>query len=357
MTTVRPRKVRRSLVRNMDAGGLVQSFLVAAIASLLGLRFYLWVMKYPQVGGDGLHIAHMLWGGLGMLVAIILMFVFLGKRIQQVAAIVGGLGFGIFIDELGKFITSDNNYFFRPTIAIIYIIFMALFLAYRTVERRITLTPEGYLVNALEMLREAALHDLDREERDRALEYLKKADRSNPLVGALEEMLERADLAPERTTGLAVRAARGLRARYYRLVGMRWFDEILIVALVAVAILDIGSLVHIIAADPRFSDENLSLSFTDWGDTVATVAASGMVIFGAIRLRTSRLTAYQWFKRAVLVAIFFSQFFSFYARQLAAISGLAIDILLLAAIEYMIAQEQSVTDEPVAAGVMAPAGD
>ena len=357
MTATRPRAVRRSLVRNMDAGGLVQNFLVAAVASLLGLRFYLWVMNYPQVGGSGLHIAHMLWGGLGMLVAIILMLVFLGKRMQQIASIVGGLGFGVFIDELGKFITSDNNYFFRPTIAIIYIIFMALFLAYRTVERRIALTPEGYLVNALEMLRGAALHDLDREERDRALEYLKKADQSNPLVGALEEMLERADLAPERATGLAVRAARGLRARYYRLVGMRWFDELLIVALVAVAILDIGVLVHMIADDPHFSNENFSMSFVDWGDTVSTVAASVMVIVGAVRLRSSRLAAYHWFKRAVLIAIFFSQFFSFYARQLAAISGLALDILLLAAIEYMIAQEQSVTEEPVVAGVMAPAGD
>ena len=38
-----------------------------------------------------------------------------GQTRQALAAIVGGAGFGTFIDELGKFITSDNDYFFRPT--------------------------------------------------------------------------------------------------------------------------------------------------------------------------------------------------------------------------------------------------
>jgi hypothetical protein len=45
--------------------------------------------------------------------------------VRRAAAIVGGVGF--FIDELGKFITEDNNYFYNPAAALIYLIFIGLF--------------------------------------------------------------------------------------------------------------------------------------------------------------------------------------------------------------------------------------
>ena len=65
----------------------------------------------------------MLWGGLFMLLAMLLLFTMLGRASQRFAAILGGVGFGTFIDELGKFITSDNDYHYQPTIGLIYIVF------------------------------------------------------------------------------------------------------------------------------------------------------------------------------------------------------------------------------------------
>ncbi|HEX2171607.1 MAG TPA: hypothetical protein VHL09_04095 [Dehalococcoidia bacterium] len=74
----------------------------------------------------GLHIAQMLWGGLLVQLALHLIFIFLARWTLLVAAILGGVGFGTFIDELGKFSTSDNNYFFRPPFALIDVIFVGI---------------------------------------------------------------------------------------------------------------------------------------------------------------------------------------------------------------------------------------
>jgi hypothetical protein len=74
---------------------------------------------------------------------------------------VGGVGFGFFIDELGKFITSDNNYFFQPAAALIYLIFIGLFLVSRALQRRRGLSPREKLSNAIDFIGEAARHDFD----------------------------------------------------------------------------------------------------------------------------------------------------------------------------------------------------
>jgi hypothetical protein len=114
---------------NLDFSNLFEVFLVSAVSSLLIIRAYLELTNYPTVGSGNFHIAHMLWGGLLMTIAILMLLAFLNKHIKHSAAIIGGVGFGTFIDELGKFITSDNNYFYEPTVALLYVIFMLMFFA------------------------------------------------------------------------------------------------------------------------------------------------------------------------------------------------------------------------------------
>ena len=220
-------------IRNVDAGDLLETFLVCGVASILGIRVYLELTGYPQVGGGGLHIAHMLWGGLSMLIAIVLLIAFLGKGVVRFAAVLGGLGFGIFIDELGKFITSDNNYLFKPTFALIYILFVIMFLSFRAIEKRKTLTEEEALVNAVDILKEAVRNDLDDKEKEQALHLLQQSDQSNPIVGALENLLLQAKPLPNKRPSLPVRLARWAHRLYYRIVAYSWFAAVLVAIFVA----------------------------------------------------------------------------------------------------------------------------
>ena len=151
--------------RNVRARDNLDLFVLSAASSLLLVRFYLYLAGYPQIGSGGLHIAHMLWGGVLMLTALAINATFLGARALRVAAIVGGAGFGIFIDELGKFITRDNNYFYQPTVGIIYAIFVILYLTFNFLSRKQVLTSREYQLNALAQLEEAVVHDMDPTER------------------------------------------------------------------------------------------------------------------------------------------------------------------------------------------------
>ena len=327
-------------VRNVDAGDLLESFLVYGVASIIGIRVYLELTGYPQVGGGGLHIAHMLWGGLLMLIALVLLLAFLGKGVVGLAAVLGGLGFGIFIDELGKFITSDNNYLFKPTFALIYIIFMTLFLAFRAIERRTTLSSEESLVNAVDLLKEAVRNDLDNREREQALQLLQQSDPSNPIVGALERLLREAKPLPNRQPMLPVRLGRWAHAKYERLVSQRWFPPVLIGIFAVVAILDIAGLASAIASDPDFRSGHPDMGFVDWADMISSFAFGALVVIGIGRLPRSRVQAFTWFKRAILVSIFFSQPFYFYSEQLWAATHVAINLLLLLALNYTLSEEE-----------------
>jgi hypothetical protein len=352
---LRVRQSLRSLrlVRNVDAGALLELFLVYGVAAILGIRIYLELTGYPQVGGDGLHIAHMLWGGLLMLISLVLLIAFLGKSVVRLAAILGGLGFGIFIDELGKFITTDNNYFYRPTFALIYIIFVVLFLVFRMIDRKKTLTQTESLVNALDIVKELVRHDLDSKEKHQALTLLAQSDQRDPVVIALQQTLEGATPAPTTLPNPATRLAQSAHALYLKVIDMPWFARALIVLFAFLAVIDILSVIGTVVSDPHFKPSAPNLSFADWGDLISSGAFAALVVAGIVRLRRSRVLAYQWFRRAMLVSIFLSQVFSFYSEQLVAIVGLVLNLLLLGALNYTISEEEEGADAIPVAGASA----
>jgi membrane-anchored glycerophosphoryl diester phosphodiesterase (GDPDase) len=109
------------IVRNVEFAQLFDTFFISAITTILAVRFYLKVTGYPEIGTSNLHISHLLPGSLLMLASVLVLLAAVNRAARGFAAITAGIGFGLCWDELGKFITKDNDYFFHATPGLIYI--------------------------------------------------------------------------------------------------------------------------------------------------------------------------------------------------------------------------------------------
>ncbi|MGC4192012.1 MAG: hypothetical protein QM589_12745 [Thermomicrobiales bacterium] len=248
-------------VRDLNSSILTEIWLVSAVVAILGIRIYLAATGYPQVGGAKLHVAHMLWGGLGMVIAIGILLIFASDVWKVPAAIVGGAGFGCFIDELGKFITKDNDYFYRPAIALIYAVLVLLFLIARSIDRIDTITPSDHLFYAVQGVEALAIGHLDRERLQATLKHLEDSGSHGPLADSLRDALEHADLIETHGPSRALRIRHALVSCYWRLVSGRWLFRIVIGIIVIQTINGLASLA-LAWHDGSFTVSN-GLSFTE----------------------------------------------------------------------------------------------
>jgi len=113
----------RKPVKREDAEQYLVITLLSFAASVILIRLFLELTGYPQVGNSELHIAHVLWGGLLLFAASLLSLIFANRWVYKVSALLAGVGVGLFIDEVGKFITQSNNYFYPAAAPIIYAFF------------------------------------------------------------------------------------------------------------------------------------------------------------------------------------------------------------------------------------------
>lgn len=346
-------KSRQPFIRNFEAGQYLDWFLVTAVTTVLLIRAYLELTGYPQIGSSTLHIAHMLWGGLGMLIAMIILLSFLGRGPQRLAAVVGGAGFGTFIDEVGKFVTKDNDYFFQPSVAIIYVVFILIYLAVRAIHREGIATSQEYLVNALQELGEVAIGDLDQRERDRALDYLDRCQPGQPLAPQLRQLLRQADLVPEPEKGWLTRLGNRIAQAYRRLSTSSGFARLLILFFVAQLVVKLVYVGMLVFADPAAEHGPLGLvilqidfsqpvqyTFADQARLGTSLLAGVFVALGVVAIRRDRLRGLRMFQRSILVYIFLTQVFIFYQDEWAGLLGMGFNLLVLAALDYMLAQER-----------------
>ena len=339
----------RSAVRSAEPG-LLDTFLIAAVGTVLVIRLFLEATGYPRLGGGELHIAHVLWGGLGMLVAFVLLLGFLSAATRHIAALVGGAGFGAFIDELGKFVTSDNNYFYRPTAAVVYVVFVVLFLVVRQLWRFRHLSPRESLVNAIELTAELIAGDLDEYERARALELLSQADQSEPLVPILRQRFLDARIAGTRVDAV-VRLRRRTSALYRRIVTTTAFRRVLVALFAIEGLALVLTLIAVVAFFGATAlgidvgaDAALELGtggpFAVAVQLVASGVACVLIVRGVFAVRHSRLAAYHSFELAIMVDLLLNQPFAFLDQGFGQAFAVLFDLLLLAILRYLKAEEQ-----------------
>jgi hypothetical protein len=104
--------------------------LIGFALSVIGTRLFLELTGYPRIASGDFHIAHVLWGGLLLYVAALLVLIWRGQEIHWLSSLLTGVGFGLFIDEIGKFITRTNDYFYPLAAPLIYAFFLLSVLVY-----------------------------------------------------------------------------------------------------------------------------------------------------------------------------------------------------------------------------------
>jgi hypothetical protein len=310
--------------RALDAAAYLQAFVLSGVVTVLATRAYLQATGYPQLGGGGLHVAHVLWGGLLMAVGLGVALVFLGGGPRTAGAIIGGVGFGLFIDEVGKFVTTRTDYFYAPAAGIIYGAFALLVVLTQAVRGRTRLTAAERTANALDLVLSGVPGGLtDR----RRVAVLRLVQGTGPTTeGALIRLLDavpRREPPPvrfwQRWAALGRRVAAWLAAR-------RWLVWPVVVYLVAEPVVTVAAVL--------FDEVTGHLDQQrEWGavlgTSIAALITAVLSVRAAFRLRGDRIGAFRLFKLALLVDLLFGQIFNFTVNQFGAVTALAVDLLLL----------------------------
>jgi hypothetical protein len=340
----------RPFARYVQLGELQDTFLISAVGMILIIRLQLFLTNYPSLGGGKLHIAHLLWGGLLMMIALGLLFTLIGRRWRQPAAVIGGAGFGFFIDEVGKFVTSDNDYFFKPSAAIIYILFICLYFAFRWTRERRGFTEDEYVASALDAFTDATVRGFNEAEKRQAVQLLEHAN-DHPLTGSLRELIEHAPAGPEHAPSRFARVTAKARHRYERWSRQRWFRRLVVGVMGTYASIEALAVLLVVVAGGLSlagADVTITLGSTvaQFSETISNFISAALVILGLMRLHQGRtLDAYQWFDRSLLIQIFLGQVFAYIDESFVATWGFLVCVVLLISVRFMAREEQRLQRE------------
>jgi hypothetical protein len=164
----------RSAVQRRRAPTYVLITLLSFAFSVTATRIFLNLTGFPKIGSGNLHIAHVLWGGLFLFIASLIPLILVNHWALEISSCLAGIGVGLFIDEVGKFITSTNDYFFPSAAPIIYAFFLLTVLVFIQVNHQRKPTPRETMYAILEDFAEVLDRDLSQNEYEQLSARLNK---------------------------------------------------------------------------------------------------------------------------------------------------------------------------------------
>ena len=341
-------------VRSFDVGQRQDLFLIAAVTTVLVIRLQLWLTNYPSLSPGKLHIAHLLWGGVFMTASIWMLGSYIGRRLVAPAVILGGVGFGFFIDEVGKFVTADNDYFFQPTAAIIYVVFIVLYLLSRWIGRG-RLGERERIGNAAALASERYIDGMSAYERQAAIDLLEPVS-SNHQARELLDAIERFRPDAEEEPGRLERLVLWMQRTYDDWVQTRWFQVVMVTAVVVGILITAFGIVDLIflsgnpgsATAPGYRTDGFSnLKLGNLFPLVSSAVASAIGVAGIVPLlRGDRIKAYRRFRLALLISVFITYPFVFAESSFSAVGGLLITLAALGTVSAMLRQEEQEASAP-----------
>jgi hypothetical protein len=197
--------IRRPIVGS-ESWRYILIMVVSFAASVVATRVYLEATGYPQIGNATFHFAHALWGGILQTVATLLLLTCVNRWVSPLSAVLSGVGIGLFVDEVGKFITQNNDYFFPLAAPIIYVFFLLLLLVYLVIHRRTRRDPRSEMYAIVRQLADVLENDLTASEHGAMLLRLETVSKQTnrpevaELAGHLSDFLQSQaiPIAPDR---------------------------------------------------------------------------------------------------------------------------------------------------------------
>jgi hypothetical protein len=324
------------LLRVAGGAGYLQLLAIAGITTVLVTRAFLAMAGYPQVGNGSLHIAHVLWGGLLMLAAILTALLFAGRAAHVLTALLGGVGLGLFVDEVGKFITRTNDYFYKPAAAIVYLVFAGLIVLTSLVRRPSPADDRGRVATAAQLATAGLIRGLTPQQRQAAEELLDGHD--DEPARAVRQLLA---AAPARPPSLIQAMLRRPATALRRLAD---HDRVM---LVVIALFVVSRWIVAVI----FDEQAVAIALTHQADpatepgailasAITRTVSAAFAIVGITRWRRDRRVAYRWFQAAALIGLLVTQLFNFTDSQFRAVAELPFDLLVLALLSYRLRQSR-----------------